>query len=203
MIKGCVFDFGGVMTTMTMPERVRPIVRELGIPWSAIEAGFAKYRRQMDGDLISMEEMYDRTFADAGISITPEDRARIVEADQASYLYRNEETLSFMKDLKARGFKIGILTNMCTGFARLFRIHFPDFIAVADAMVISGEEHLYKPQPEIYDLVERRIGLPANELCFFDDAESNCRGAEESGWQAIRFSTTAKAVAGFERLIAQ
>ena len=26
MIKGCVFDFGGVMTTMTMPERVRPIV---------------------------------------------------------------------------------------------------------------------------------------------------------------------------------
>ena len=129
MIKGCVFDFGGVMTTMTMPERVRPIVRELGIPWSAIEAGFAKYRRQMDGDLISMDEMYDRTFADAGISITPEDRARIVEADQASYLYRNEETLSFMKDLKARGFKIGILTNMCTGFARLFRIHFPDFIA--------------------------------------------------------------------------
>ena len=202
MIKGCVFDFGGVMTTMTMPERVRPIVRELGIPWSAIEAGFAKYRRQMDGDLISMDEMYDRTFADAGISITPEDRARIVEADQASYLYRNEETLAFMKDLKARGFKIGILTNMCTGFARLFRIHFPDFIAVADAMVISGEEHLYKPQPEIYDLVERRIGLPANELCFFDDAEANCRGAEESGWQAIRFSTTAKAVADFERLIA-
>ena len=70
MIKGCVFDFGGVMTTMTMPERVRPIVQELGIPWSAIEAGFAKYRRQMDGDLISMDEMYDRTFADAGISIT-------------------------------------------------------------------------------------------------------------------------------------
>ena len=95
----------------------------------------------------------------------------------------------------------GVCANL--GFARLFRIHFPDFIAVADAMVISGEEHLYKPQPEIYDLVERRIGLPANELCFFDDAESNCRGAEESGWQAIRFSTTAKAVADFERLIAQ
>ena len=39
-IKGVVFDFGGVMTTCTMPERVRPLVRELGISWEALEAGF-------------------------------------------------------------------------------------------------------------------------------------------------------------------
>ena len=201
MIKGCVFDFGGVMTTMTMPERVRPIVRELGIPWSAIEAGFAKYRRQMDGDLISMDEMYDRTFADAGISITPEDRARIVEADQASYLYRNEETLAFMKDLKARGFKIGILTNMSSEFARRFRKVFADFIAVADAMVISGEEKMFKPQKRIYDLLGERIGLPAEELCFVDDAEANCEGARRAGWHCIQFESNEQAERDFRTLV--
>lgn len=203
MIKGAVFDFGGVMTTTTMPERVLPVVKELGIPWEVIEKGFAKYRREMDADLITMDEMYDRVFADAGLTVSPEDRARIITEDQASYLYRNEETLALMRDLKARGFKIGILTNMCTGFARLFRIHFPDFIDLADAVVISGEERLFKPQREIYELVEKRIGLPAEELCFFDDAESNCRGAEEAGWKAIRFTRTAKAAEDFERLIAQ
>lgn len=201
MIKGVVFDFGGVMTTMTMPERVKPLVAELGVPWSAIEAGFAKYRRQMDGDLMTMDEMYDRTFADAGLTIAPEVRARIIAEDQASFLYRNEATLAWMKDLKARGFKVGILTNMCTDFARRFRESFPDFIALADAMVISGEEHLYKPQPEIYALVEQRLGLPGAALCFFDDAAANCAGARAAGWQAVQFTTTAETAAAFEDLI--
>ena len=150
MIKGVVFDFGGVMTTMTMPERVKPLVAELGVPWSALEAGFAKYRRQMDGDLMTMDEMYDRILADAGLALDPAVRARIIAEDQASFLYRNEATRDWMASLRARGFKVGILTNMCTDFARRFRVTFADFIALADAVVISGEERLYKPQPEIY-----------------------------------------------------
>ena len=32
-ISGVVFDFGGVMTLTTMPERVRAITEELGVPW--------------------------------------------------------------------------------------------------------------------------------------------------------------------------
>ena len=201
MIRGVVFDFGGVMTTMTMPERVKPLVAELGVPWSALEAGFAKYRRQMDGDLMTMDEMYDRIFADAGLTVAPDVRARIIAEDQASFLYRNEATLAWMKDLKARGFKVGILTNMCTDFARRFRETFPDFIALADAMVISGEERLYKPQREIYDRLCARIGLPPETLCFFDDVAANCQGARDAGWQAVRFTTTAETAAAFEKLL--
>lgn len=200
MITAVVFDFGGVMTTTTMPERVRPLVKTLGIDWRVLEDGFAKYRRQMDADLITMEEMYARIWADAGLEVAPEVQARIIEEDMASYLYRNETTLAWMKALKARGFKVGILTNMCTRFAKLFRQYFPDFIAVADALVISGEERMHKPQREIYDKLVERLGVPADELCFFDDAEANCRGAREAGWQAIRFESNAQVEADFERL---
>ena len=41
-IKGVVFDFGGVMTSCTMPERVRPLVKELGVSWQDLEEGFRK-----------------------------------------------------------------------------------------------------------------------------------------------------------------
>ena len=202
MVKGCVFDFGGVMTTLTMPDRVRPVVSELGIPWSVLEAGFARYRREMDGDLMTMDEMYARIFRDAGFSVDGAAMARIIEADQASYLYRNEETLAFMRELSSRGFKLGILTNMCSDFARRFRVHFADFIAEASALVISGEERLYKPQRAIYEVMQKRIGLSGDELCFFDDVEDNCRGARELGWQAIRFVSTREAAAEFEKLLA-
>ena len=189
------------MTTLTMPERVKPLVAELGVPWAALEAGFAKYRRQMDGDLMTMDEMYDRILADAGLTLDPAVRARIIAEDQASFLYRNEATRDWMASLRARGFKVGILTNMCTDFARRFRVTFADFIALADAVVISGEEHLYKPQPEIYARLRERLALPAETLCFFDDVEENCQGAREAGWQAIRFTSTAETAAAFEKLL--
>lgn len=190
------------MTTCTMPERVRPLVAKLGIPWSALESGFAKYRKLMDGNLMTMTQMYAKIWEDAGLTLNPATQARIVEEDVASFLYRDERTLSWMRELKARGLKIGILTNMCTDFARRFRETFPDFIALADAMVISGEEHLYKPQREIYDLLAKRIDLPSHALCFFDDVEANCRGARDAGWQAIRFGSLAQAQADFARLVA-
>ena len=201
MIQAVVFDFGGVMTTTIMPERVRPLVKSLGIDWKVLEDGFARYRRQMDADLMTIEEMYARIWADAGLSVAPETQAKIVEEDMASYLYRDESTLAWMRDLKARGFRIGILTNMCTTFAKLFPQHFPDFIALADALVISGEEHLYKPQREIYDLLVDRIGLPPETLCFIDDVEANCQGARDAGWQAIRYESTPQASAALEGLL--
>ena len=186
-IKGVVFDFGGVMTTCTMPERVRPIVDQLGIPWSALEEGFAKYRRLMDGGFMGFDEMYRKIWADAGVTLSEETQEKILEEDLASFLYPNLRTLEWMRSLKAKGFKIGILTNMWADFGVKFRATFPEFIALSDAMVISGEEHMYKPMKEIYDLLRTRIALPAEQLLFIDDAPGNCDGARRAGWKALRF----------------
>ena len=199
-ISGCVFDFGGVMTSTSMPERVRPLAEGLGVPWSALEEGFARYRRLMDGGFITLDEMYDNIWADAGVSPEKSVRARILKEDQASYLYRNEDTLRLMRALKTAGFKIGILTNMPSPFAARFRRGFPDFIALADAMVVSGEEKMFKPQRRIYDLLRDRISLPADGLCFFDDSPANCDGARAAGWSAILFRGAAQAAREFSEL---
>ena len=202
-ISGVVFDFGGVMTNSTMPERVRKCVAELGIDWKHLESGFAKYRRLMDGGFISFDDMYDLIWADAGLTLSPEIRARIVEEDCASFLegYRNEKTLAWMKALKAEGRKVGILTNMPLFFADRFRAVFADFIAVADAMVVSAEERMFKPQRRIYDLLAERIGLKADELCFVDDVESNCEGARRAGWKAVRFESNEQVERDFRTLV--
>ena len=125
-----------------------------------------------------------------------------MKADDESWCYRNERTLEWMKALKGRGFKIGILTNMAPKFAREhFEPVFADFIVLADAMVISGDEGIVKPQREIYDLLRSRINLPAEELCFIDDAEKNVNGSRVAGWNAIRFVTNDQVEADFEKFI--
>ena len=187
--KGVVFDFGGVMTTTTMPSRVRKVTDEFGIEWGDVERGFARYRRLMDGGFLTIDEMYSLVWADADIELPDDVRARILEEDYASFMegYRNMRTLEWMRSLKASGFKIGILTNMPPSMAPRFRKVFADFIGLADAVVISGDEGMFKPQRRIYDLLQRRIGLEPDELCFIDDVETNCEGALKCAWHAIRF----------------
>lgn len=188
-ISAVVFDFGGVMTTSTMPERVRRCVNELGISWTCLERGFERYRRLMDGGFINLEQMYELIWADADITLPDAIKSRIREEDFASFLqgYRNERTLAWMRSLKAKGCKIGILTNMPPEFSVKFREVFADFIAEADAIVISGDERMFKPQRRIYELLRERIGVPADELVFVDDVEANCEGARKAGWSALRF----------------
>ena len=201
-ISGVVFDFGGVMTSSTMPERVRRYTERFGIDWKHLETGFAKYRRLMDGGFMTIEQMYELIWADADITLSAEMQAKILEEDFASFLenYRNMKTLEWMKALKASGRKIGILTNMPPSFATRFRKVYPEFIALADAMVISGEEGMFKPQKRIYDLLRDRIALPAEELCFIDDVESNCEGARRAGWHAVRFEDNAQVERDFGRV---
>ena len=200
MIRGAVFDFGGVMTSCATPVRVKEIVERLGLPWQAVLDGFSSYRRAYDLGEITVSEFYRRVWSDAGVSVSPADAAAIEEADTASFLHPNHDTLAWMRELKEEGLRIGILTNMPRELAPRFRDAFSDAIALADALVISSEERLVKPQRAIYDLTAARIGLSGGALCFFDDAEINCLGARDAGWRAIRFTSLADARREFERI---
>lgn len=200
-ISACVFDFGGVMTLATMPEGALKVAERLGINRDIITLGYAKYRRQLDGNFITFEDMYDLILADNDIELSKDDIAELIEADISSFHARNEETVKFMRSLKERGYKIGILTNMPTDFVPRFKKYYSDFIELADAMVVSGEEKMFKPQRRIYRLMTERLQVAPNEICFFDDVEANCESARSCGWKAIRFSNVDQIAQEFEDLV--
>lgn len=200
-ISACVFDFGGVMTLATMPEGALKVAERLGINRDIITLGYAKYRRQLDGNFITFEDMYDLILADNDIELSKDDIAELIEADISSFHARNEETVKFMRSLKERGFKIGILTNMPTDFVPRFKKYYSDFIDLADAMVVSGEEKMFKPQRRIYRLMTERLQVAPSEICFFDDVEANCESARSCGWKAIQFSNVDQIAQEFEDLV--
>lgn len=200
-ISACVFDFGGVMTLATMPEGALKVAERLGINRDIITLGYAKYRRQLDGNFITFEDMYDLILADNDIEVSKDDIAELIEADISSFHARNEETVKFMRSLKERGYKIGILTNMPTDFVPRFKKYFSDFIDLADAMVVSGEEKMFKPQRRIYRLMTERLQVAPSEICFFDDVEANCESARSCGWKAIQFSNVDQIAQEFEDLV--
>lgn len=69
-----------------------------------------------------------------------------------------------------------------------------------DAVVISAEVGLHKPQPEIYRLAAERLEVDAAECLFVDDLQENCEGAEAVGMTAIRYRNPPETIAELDEL---
>lgn len=190
---GYVFDFGGVMTVSPMPKWERtfyPYCESIGLDRRYVREGFQKYRRLWDADQMSFREMYVKIFADAGLPPPTDEQMReIVRLDKCSWVDElREDTLALMRELKAMGKKIGILSNQSTDFYNeCYVTRCGAYRELADVEVISGLEKIYKPDPAIYRLCERRMGLPASRLLFFDDFIENVEGARALGWQSVQY----------------
>ena len=187
--KGVVFDFGGVisLSPVGVGGELRTYCETLGLSRAAFDDGWRKFRAMWDGGECSFEELYRRMFANAGLPPpTPEQVGRLWQLDAEGWVKTlSPETLALMKDLKAAGKKIGILSNMSEDFyERLFAPRCAEYRALADAEVISGFERCVKPGREIYDIAAARLGLAPHDLLFLDDTESNVTGARKWGWRS-------------------
>ncbi len=82
---------------------------------------------------------------------------------------------------RAAGVRTGLISNSI-GEGRYDRSLFPELF---DAVVISAEVGVHKPQPEIYRLGAERAGVEPHECVFVDDLRENCEGAEAVGMTAV------------------
>ena len=93
--------------------------------------------------------------------------------------------------LKSKGYGVYGLTNWSAETFCLVR-HMYAIFDLMDGMVVSGEEHLLKPEPEIFHCLFGRYGLEPSECIFTDDNEANVDGARRVGLTAIRFRNAAQ-----------
>lgn len=191
------------MTASSEPILARRSAEMHGISWDDVSRSMASRRSLYDRGSISLHDLYSAIWDDIGISVSDDVSRDIEDADTASWMVRNERSLAWMLSFKPRGFKIGILTNMPPGMAAPFRDAYGDIFTAADAVVVSGEDGLVKPDPEIYHLLERRIGMPGDSLLFIDDVEQNCDGAIACGWRSIRFTDNDTVEEETERIIVE
>lgn len=194
-MKGIVFDFGGVITQPQDKELFDVLEKRLGWTYEMVREGWKKHRRLMDADLISIEELYLRMAKDLQQPLSYELAVEIGRIDYDSWAHPNVETIAWMEALAKAGYRIGILTNMPSNYLPWFNRSAAAARAIAFAEVISGFEHLAKPQPEIYHLMAERMQLESKDLFFFDDTQANVDGAIACGWHAAHFTTVAAAQA--------
>jgi epoxide hydrolase-like predicted phosphatase len=99
----------------------------------------------------------------------------------------NEPLVAYIKRLRQAGYRTGLLSNFADDARSLWQSKFP-FIQYFDGVIISLEVGMLKPDPQIYHLAAKSVGVKPEEALFVDDFIENVEGARRAGMQAIHFS---------------
>ncbi|MFT3865812.1 MAG: HAD family phosphatase [Solirubrobacterales bacterium] len=105
----------------------------------------------------------------------------------------NEPMIDLMRELKASGLRMAMLTNNVQEWEPLWRTMLP-VDDIFETVVDSGYVGYRKPERQIYEITLERLGLPASKCLFVDDLEVNCDAARELGFTAVQYRDADQAI---------
>lgn len=112
----------------------------------------------------------------------------------------NQPMIELMRELKAAGRRMAMLTNNVREWEPLWRSMLP-VDEIFETVVDSGFVGVRKPEARIYELTLERIGLPAEACLFIDDLAHNCDGARAIGMSAVHFRDNEQAIAEIRAIL--
>jgi putative hydrolase of the HAD superfamily len=208
-IRGVITDWGGVLTTPILTT-VQAWIQADGIDWNsyrtvmrawvfdaydpngsrnpihALERGecsgaefeqvLAAQLLRLDGEAVAAEGLLQRMFAAS---------ARV----PAMY--------DMVRALRGAGLRTALLSNSwgCDEYPRA------DFPGLFDAVVISGECGMRKPEEEIFLHTAKILGLEPRECVFIDDIEANVAAAVACGMTGVHHIEAAQTAAALQDLL--
>jgi putative hydrolase of the HAD superfamily len=206
--RAVLFDFGGVLTTPlgpavvqfcagtgVNPDRMRDLLTGA---YSSDGAPFG------GGDLVRLMEVgrldpreFERRIAPTlseGLSqpLSPDG----LIARMFAGVDPEPRMLAVARAVADRGLHAAVVSN--TWGRNVFH---PDNLDGFDVVVLSGEEGVRKPDPEIYRRTVERIGVAAEACVFIDDFPANVQGAAALGMTAIEHRDPAVTIPELERLL--
>ncbi|HLO16504.1 MAG TPA: HAD family phosphatase [Anaerolineales bacterium] len=186
-IKAIIFDFGNVLLEWNprlVYQRYFPNDPE-GMERFLKEVNFADWNLQQDKG---------RPFTE-GVALLSQQFPHYAQLIQAYHDHWIDSvggviagTVEIMKELKEAGYPLYGLSNWSAETFPYAREQH-DFFDLFDGIVISGEVGHVKPDPEIFELLLKKIGRPASECLFIDDALSNIAQAQKMGIATIHFQS--------------
>lgn len=112
----------------------------------------------------------------------------------------NRALAAYISEKLKPHYQIGMLSNIGRDWIESFfsehQLH-----ELFDQVVLSGEEGIVKPDPEIYLRTAQRLGVKPENCVMIDDIAQNCDGAVQAGMFGIQFLSTDQALADLGMLI--
>jgi epoxide hydrolase-like predicted phosphatase len=205
-VEAVVFDFGGVVIT-PITRTIGRLADTLGCPAAdlvavlmgpAFESTDHPWHRYERGEITQADlQPLVAPYAEAaGLGLAGDEYDRLLAPGQYEV---NQVVLETVAHLRERGVLTALLTNSVREFRPTLEQICPPVLF--DAYIDSSEVGVRKPEPEIFALTLRSLGVTPEAAVFLDDFEGNIRGAESAGLRTIWVRDVADALAELDRLV--
>lgn len=181
-----VFDLGGVLMEHDIPGCIEKFKRILGGNFNRLGLG-ADGEGEADALMGRYEKGLVATEEFVGTILgwcIPGTTAREVEdAWNAMHAGIPSCRIDKLKQLKAEGYTLYLLSNNNELHWRDVLNRVPDFGSLFDDVFLSFREHVSKPDERLFRILMERTGADPRDIIFVDDLAANRRAAEDVGWQ--------------------
>jgi len=209
MIRAVICDFGGVLTTPLL-QSFMAFQDQTGITGESLGRAMARITERDGAHPLYELEKGNMTEADYLAKVRDELREELDHEPQMvsfreiffAALDPNEAMIDVMRQAKADGYRMAMLTNNVREWEPLWRSMLP-VDEIFELVVDSAFVGMRKPQPEIYELTLERLrahdpeglgDLGFGECLFVDDFEVNCEAARALGIEAVQFHSNEQAL---------
>ncbi|MET0418960.1 MAG: HAD-IA family hydrolase, partial [Actinoplanes sp.] len=111
----------------------------------------------------------------------------------------NTELIDYVRALRP-AYRTGILSNSFVG-AREREQSAYGFGDLVDDIIYSHEVGMTKPDPRLWELTCRRLGVEPSEMVFVDDAPRAVEGARGFGIHTVLFGDTGQVIRAVDALL--
>ncbi|HLI40516.1 MAG TPA: HAD family phosphatase [Streptosporangiaceae bacterium] len=207
--RGVIVDWGGVLTTPIMTT-VRAWIQADGIDWDSYLAVMRTWIAEAYGagggrnPVHALERgecsgpefermLAARLLRTDGGPVAAEGLLRRMFAASAPVPAMYAAVLA----LRGAGLRTALLSNSwgCDEYPRA------DFAGLFDAVVISGEVGMRKPEPEIFRHAAAQLDLPPRQCVFVDDVEPNVAAAVACGMAGVHHTGAAATAVALQDLL--
>ena len=185
--RGLLLDWGGVLTSdvfagfqiFCQEEGLDPLrVRDL----FAADPDGRQALVELETGVITEPEFGIRLAA--LLELSPERTPGLVDRIFGA-IVAEEEIFEAIRIARASGIRTGLLSNSWG----IERYPHDQLRELFDAVVISGQEGVRKPDEAIYQIAIERLALPAEEIVFVDDLPGNLKPARALGMITVHHTS--------------
>lgn len=189
MVKAIIFDCFGVLTTDTW----RAFLDSL--PDTVDSEAARRLNRAYNMGIIDENDFL------TGIKKITDRNPEEVKRLLAHEIAKNTVLLDYIRELRSRGYKIGMISNVATNWIRESFLT-PEEQDLFDAMIMSFEVGMTKPDPRMFILACERLRVGTHEAVLIDDIDRYCAAASAEGLKTILYTDFKQMKTELEQLLA-
>ena len=189
--RALIWDMGGVLVR-NMDPSIRGLLAEpFGMTYRGLEDLFFGNEIAYKASIGLASEADSWEFVRRKLNLRAEDMPAFTATFWSCDRF-DEELYDFSMALKSR-VKVGLLSNAYAETRASLLQRFPHFYNMFDQVIFSAEVKMAKPDPRIYQLALKELGVRPEDAVFVDDFIENVEAARALGLHGVHFNNSQQA----------